>query len=348
MVVLAETRETDAAVRAALRARAYEIAGEIAGAPPDDVVLAPPRTVPKTSSGKIRRTAAKDLYENGRIDAAQRALWRQLLRLALAGVIPQTRRLAHIVADLLYASWWWTIVAFGFLLGWTAVMVLPRLEWRWAAIRAISRAALVALGVPISTRDIDRVPRGNAILVFNHSSYADALVLSALLPGEPAFVAKKELAGQTVAGSALRRLHTLFIERFDVAGSLSDAKMITAAARQGRDLVFFPEGSFTRRAGLSAFYLGAFKVAAESDLFVYPGVIRGTRSMLRGDQWFPRWSPISVDIYDPIAPDGTDFESVVRLRDAVRNVMLAHCDEPDLGESVKPTPPRAASGDIHR
>jgi 1-acyl-sn-glycerol-3-phosphate acyltransferase len=80
--------------------------------------------------------------------------------------------------------------------------------------------------------------------------------------------------------------------------------------------VFFSEGSFTRRAGLSAFYLGAFKVAAESNLFVYPGVIRGTRSMLRGDQWFPRWSPIGIDIYDPIAPVGTDFESVVRFRDA--------------------------------
>jgi 1-acyl-sn-glycerol-3-phosphate acyltransferase len=336
VVVLAETRETDVAARAALRGRAYEVASEIAGAPPDEVVLAPPRTVPKTSSGKIRRTAAKELYESGRIGAAQRSLWWQLVRLALAGVTPQARRLAHIVADLLYASWWWTIVAVGFLLGWTAVMVLPRLEWRWATVRAISRAALAALGVTVSTRDIDRVPRGNAILVFNHSSYVDALVLSALLPAEPAFVAKKELARQTFAGSALRRLDTLFVERFDVAASLSDAKTLAAAARQGRPLVFFPEGSFTRRAGLSAFYLGAFKVAAESNLFVYPGVIRGTRSMLRGDQWFPRWSPISVDICGPIAPVGTDFESVVRLRDAVRNVMLGRCGEPDLGELVKP------------
>jgi len=348
VIVLGETRETDVAARAALRARAYEIASEIAGAAPDEVVLAPPRTVPKTSSGKIRRTAAKELYESGQIGAAQRSLWWQLLRLSLAGVGPQARRFVRIVTDFLYAGWWWTIVAFGFLCGWTAVMVLPRLEWRWAAVRVISRAALMALGVPVSTRDINRVPRGNAILVFNHSSYADALVLSALLPGETAFVAKKELAGQTIAGSALRRLDTLFIERFDVAGSLSDAKMLIAAAHQGRNLVFFPEGSFTRRAGLSAFYLGAFKVAAESNLFVYPGVIRGTRSMLRGDQWFPRWSPIRVDIYDPIAPIGTDFESVVRLRDAVRRVMLKRCGEPDLGELVKPTPPQATSGDSHR
>lgn len=341
MVVLAETRETDAAARTALQARVYELTSDIAGAPPDEVVLAPPQTVPKTSSGKIRRSSARELYETGRLGAAQQTLSWQLLRLVFASVRPQLHRFAHIATDVLYAGWWWTIVAFGSLVGFTAVMGLPRLRWRWAAVRFISRAALAVLGVPVSRRGIGRLPYGDAILVFNHSSYSDALVLSAVLPGEPTFVAKKELAGQIFAGPALRRLGTLFIERFDVAGSLSDAELITAAARQGRNLVFFPEGSFTRQAGLSAFFLGAFKVAAQSHLCVYPGVIRGTRSMLRGDQWFPRWSPISVEICDPIAPMGTDFSSVVQLRDAARNVILARCGEPDLGELLKPAAPRS-------
>jgi len=59
VVIVAETRETDPAARAALHARAQEVAASIAGSPPDEIVLAPPRTVPKTSSGKIRRSAAK-------------------------------------------------------------------------------------------------------------------------------------------------------------------------------------------------------------------------------------------------------------------------------------------------
>ncbi len=75
VVILAETRETDPAARAALQVRAQEVAGGIAGTPPDEIVLAPPRTVPKTSSGKIRRSAAKELYESGRIRrAATRAV----------------------------------------------------------------------------------------------------------------------------------------------------------------------------------------------------------------------------------------------------------------------------------
>jgi hypothetical protein len=83
-------------------------------------------------------------------------------------------------------------------------------------------------------------------------------VLAGVLPGEPAIVAKRELSGQLVAGPLLRRLGIPFVERYDVSGSLADAQALIDLAREGRTLVFFPEGTFTRRAGLSAFYLGAF------------------------------------------------------------------------------------------
>jgi 1-acyl-sn-glycerol-3-phosphate acyltransferase len=343
VVVLAETRETDPAARAELQARAQEIAGDIAGTPPDEIVLAPPRTVPKTSSGKIRRSAAKELYESGQIGAPQRALWRQILRLSFAGIGPQFRRLYALLREALYAIWWWIVVASSFVLAWFAVMMLPRLDWRWHAVRAIASAALAAIGVPVSVTGVDGIPRGNAILAFNHSSYMDALVLSAVLPGEPLYVVKRELAGQIFAGPFLRRLGALFVERYDVSTSLADTEAIIAAARQGRNIVYFPEGTFTRRSGLSAFYLGAFKVAAEAGLPVLPGIIRGTRSMLRSDQWFPRWTPLRIQIEDAIKPSGTDFASLLELRDAVRKVILAHCGEPDLGELVKPAASPAAA-----
>jgi len=175
------------------------------------------------------------------------------------------------------------------------------------------------------------------MLIFNHSSYMDALVLSAILPGEPVYVVKRELASQIFAGPFLRRLGALFVERYDISASLTDTEAVIGAARQGRNVVFFPEGTFTRRPGLSEFYLGAFKVAAQADLPVFPGIIRGTRTMLRSDQWFPRWTPLNIRIEAPVAPSGTDFASLVRLRDAVRQVVLAYCGEPDIGELVKPS-----------
>jgi 1-acyl-sn-glycerol-3-phosphate acyltransferase len=194
------------------------------------------------------------------------------------------------------------------------------------------------MGVPFAIHGVEKIPAQGAVLVFNHSSYMDALALAATLPGEPAIVAKRELAQLLVAGPILRRLAIPFVERYDVSASLTDAAALATLAHEGRLLVFFPEGTFTRRAGLSGFYLGAFKVAAEANLPVLPGIIKGTRTMLRSDQWFPRHAAISIEIGDPVLPSGTDFRSIVLLRDEVRQSMLLRCGEPDLEELVKPEP----------
>ncbi len=114
----------------------------------------------------------------------------------------------------------------------------------------------------------------------------DALAVAAALPGTPTYVVKKELAGQMFAGPLLRRLGALFLDRFEVTDSLTDLEGAQAAAQSNRLLVFFPEGTFTRRAGLSGFYLGAFKVAAQANLPVVPGILRGTRRCCAANNGF--------------------------------------------------------------
>lgn len=133
----------------------------------------------------------------------------------------------------------------------------PRLAL--GSVRALARTGFWAMGIPVSVIGIDRIPRGGAVLAFNHASYVDAFVVAATIRGAPAYVAKKELADQAFVGPLLRRLGVLFLDRYAVAESLADLEAVTAAGRQGRVLVFFPEGTFTRRAGLSGFYLGAFQ-----------------------------------------------------------------------------------------
>jgi hypothetical protein len=59
--------------------------------------------------------------------------------------------------------------------------------------------------------------------------------------------------------------------------------------------------------------------------------------MLRSDQWFPRWTPLNIRIEEAVTPSGTDFASLLRLLDAVRQIVLTHCGEPDIGELVKPS-----------
>ena len=213
-----------------------EAVTDIAGTPPDEVVLDPPRSQPKTSSGKIRRSAARELYETGRIGEPRRAAWRQVLRLSLAGVGTKAARLATVVGKTLYAGWWWIVMALAYVAAWSAVMLLPRLAWRWHAVRGLARAALGATGIPVSIEGLSRLPKGNAVAVFNHLSYMDVLVLSSVLPEEPAYVARSEFAGHFFIGPFMRGLGTVFVERFDTGASLADTEKAISAARQGRML----------------------------------------------------------------------------------------------------------------
>jgi acyl-CoA synthetase (AMP-forming)/AMP-acid ligase II len=106
-IVMAETAEKGPEQRRQLQARARDVATDILGTPPDDVVLLPPQTVPKTSSLKIRHGAARELYLSGQTVWAHHGLYRQLLRLALAAVVPRLRQLIRQGGTLLYAGWWW-------------------------------------------------------------------------------------------------------------------------------------------------------------------------------------------------------------------------------------------------
>jgi 1-acyl-sn-glycerol-3-phosphate acyltransferase len=245
-------------------------------------------------------------------------------------------RLRRLLAEACYAAWWWFALGCGLALGAPAVLLLPSLPWRWAAVRGLARAVLAATGIRPAAEGA--IPRAGALLMVNHASYADALVLAAILPGEPVYVAKREFAEQRLVGALLRRLDALFVDRLDLAGGQRDIDRLVAAAREGRLLVVFPEGTFTRRPGLSEFFLGAFKVAAEANVPVVPAALRGTRSLLRAGQWFPRRTPVSLTVGEPIMPTGTDLASVVRLREAVRAAILSRCGEPDLAELVKPQP----------
>jgi 1-acyl-sn-glycerol-3-phosphate acyltransferase len=168
------------------------------------------------------------------------------------------------------------------------------------------------------------------MIAVNHASYLDAVILAAIIPGEPSFVAKIELAGQLIAGPFLRRLGTIFVRRTDPRGGIEDTASTLAAARAGERIITMPEGTFTRMPGLLGFHLGAFLIAAQAGIPVIPVTLRGTRSILRGEQWLPRPGAVHVHISQALVPDGNDFAAAVRLRDAARAAILKQCGEPDL------------------
>jgi 1-acyl-sn-glycerol-3-phosphate acyltransferase len=331
VIVLAETRETEPTSLALLRQRIEEAVAPLLDAPPDEVVIGPPHTVPKTSSGKLRRAFARELFESGRLALRPQPLWRQILGLSVAGLGPQLRRATRTLSEYLYAGWWWSVVILMGAVLWPALLLIPRSSSRWALMHRAARAAFRLMGIRLDVTGTWPKTTG-VVIVSNHASYLDGLVLAAVIPGEPAFIAKKELEPQFFAGPFLRQLGALFVDRADPEGGVEDVNKALDAAQAGRMLVFLPEGTFTRAPGLLPFRLGAFVIAARQDLSVLPITLRGTRSILRSDQWFPRLGAASVTIGPLYAPDGSDFDAAVRLRDKVRGEILANCGEPDAVE----------------
>jgi acyl-CoA synthetase (AMP-forming)/AMP-acid ligase II len=92
LVVLAETRLQAASELAELEKAIREATLEVLDLPPDEVVLAPPHAIPKTSSGKIRRSATRALFEANALGEQQQSLWWQIVRLEVASVFNRLRR----------------------------------------------------------------------------------------------------------------------------------------------------------------------------------------------------------------------------------------------------------------
>ena len=218
--------------------------------------------------------------------------------------------------------------------------VLPGIHRRRAAGRAAARTVLWLAGMPLTVRHLERIPAGQCVVVCNHASYLDGIVLTAALPARFGFVIKREMAAVPLAGLVLKRLGSEFVERFDRQRGAADARRMLRNARNGHSLAFFPEGTFTRIPGLLKFHTGAFASAARAGCPVVPAVVRGTRRALPPRGALPLPGPLELQILAPLAPPPVVSDKAApELRDRARAAILTALGEPDLtccGDTARP------------
>ncbi len=214
------------------------------------------------------------------------------------------------------------------------LLLMPSLPRRRALVRSAARAVLKLTGTRVSVRGLDHIVTP-CIVVANHESYLDGVVLQAVLPTNFSFIIKREMASVPLAGTLLRRIGAEFVERQDRQRSARDARRLMRSAAQGQALAFFPEGTFGAEVGLRRFHIGAFAAAARAQLPVVPIAISGTRACLPPDHILPRPGNVEVAVLGmiavPAAADATEeFERAPRMRDAARAALLEALHIPDL------------------
>jgi 1-acyl-sn-glycerol-3-phosphate acyltransferase len=338
LVLVAETRERDPARRSALEQAVRTRATDILGLPPDEIVLAPPRAVPKTSSGKLRRGETRERWQAGRLLGATPPPPWQLVRVGAAGLAARGKRLVRHLPERLYAGYAWLLFLLIAPWVWLGIMLSPRPDWAWALIRGGIRLLRLLALIPfeVSGREQLPAPGERFIIASNHQSYLDAMALAVAIGRPIAFVAKAELAANPLVRLPLARLGTVFVERFDLLRSAADAERFSAALRQSKILCFFPEGTFRTEPGLLPFRMGAFLAAAQARVPLLPVTLRGTRELMCGRRFFPRRGRALVEIGRPLMPAGSDWESAVRLRDAARGFIASRDQEPDTQRTGQP------------
>jgi len=327
LVVVAETRSRDAGERERMREAIVDRVVDAVGLPPDTVVIAGPGAVLKTSSGKIRRSATRDAYLSGALDRPGPSVTRQWLRLVAGEARLALGRAARGAAALAFALQAGALMAALLPPLGIGVLLARRPRTVDVATRWWCRTVLRLAGCGPDVSGLERLPRGAAVLVANHSSYLDVVALVAALPLDLRFVAKRELLSAPLVGAILRKAGHLTVDRTDLSRGVADAARVTAAVRGGAVVCVFPEGTFVGRPGLLPFRLGAFKTAVEARCPVVPVAIAGTREVLPAGTWRPRPGRIAVAALPPIDVAGEGWREIVRLRDAARAAIAAVVEE---------------------
>jgi 1-acyl-sn-glycerol-3-phosphate acyltransferase len=341
LIVVAETRETARSVSDGIASAIVERVDACVGMPPDVVELVGPHTVPKTSSGKIRRDACRTLYLQGRLARRPSPVWLQWVKIVAASGQDWIHLSIRQVVGIAYGGYAWMVFLALLILGWFVITLVPSGRGYRRAnqiLRLLCRAWLWSVGLTPKVEgqqnliQIQRCREQNEplLVVSNHASYLDPIVLAATIPFKLRFVVKREAFHWPVIGSFLRRCGAIAILRNNPSSASDESRKIILALREGAAVHIFPEGTFTAHAGVRPFQMGGFKAALETGSQVVPVALSGTRKVLRDGKWLASWGRIRVVVSPPLRTRSADWAGMVRIRDDARAEILKQCGENSL------------------
>ncbi len=342
LVVVAETRERDAARRGLISSAITELVTQGLGLPPDRVELIPPGSIPKTSSGKLRREETKQLYLAGTLSASRAPAWLQIARLGTKGALRNVARefVARVKRglEILYGVYFGVVFLLWIVPVWAIVHFIRdhRAAGRFASAALKILFGLVGCRVTVIGKEYMDTP-GAKIFASNHTSYFDVLPLMFGLGVPYRFVAKMEVGRMPFIGTFLKQMGHLKFDRTDAESRLRQAQEIEEFLRNGESVFVFPEGTFTKEDGVRPFQLGAFKAAAATGAPILPVSLAGTRKFLRDGTYLPRPGNVTITLSPPIYPrtangaddtaDASGWHELIRLRDAARDAIVRHSGE---------------------
>jgi 1-acyl-sn-glycerol-3-phosphate acyltransferase len=158
------------------------------------------------------------------------------------------------------------------------------------------------------------------MILLNHQSLLDIIVMDATYPKDLAWVAKKEIADMPFFGQILTLPRMIIVDREDkksLVKLLSDTKK---RLEEGRVIAMFPEGTRGDGKKLLPFKMGARFVASKLNLKVQPVVIVNSRRILDSLDFTARSGTVKIIYLDPVDP-ASDKQWYQKLHEDMQKVL---------------------------
>ena len=160
------------------------------------------------------------------------------------------------------------------------------------------------------------------VLVTNHVSWIDVLVLAAFVPGRYVFVAKKEVEKIPVFGAAVRACGHIYIDRGDKTRALASLDIARKRLEEAAPtVIIFPEGTRSNTGELGPFKKGAFVLAIQTGASVVPAAIFGSREVMKRGSFLINAGIVRVYFGEPIQVGGYSMASRSKLTHRAQQVV---------------------------
>ncbi len=160
-------------------------------------------------------------------------------------------------------------------------------------------------------------PRRPYVVVSNHESFADILLISHL-PWEMKWMSKAELFRLPVLGWDMWLAGDIPVRRTSVRSGLEAMHRCRDVLRQRVSVIIFPEGTRSSTGEMLPFKNGAFRLAIEAGVPILPLAVVGTGTALPKHDWRLGRSEAEVRVLPPLETSGLTLKDVPALKARAR------------------------------
>ena len=188
-------------------------------------------------------------------------------------------------------------------------------------VRGWAKFWLFIVGMPVTVKGV--MPEGRKfVIVANHISYLDTLVIFPAISSYFRPLGKKEITSIPVLGFIYRQV-VILVDRSSAMSRAKSMRLMWRSLRKEGNIMIFPEGTFNETgAPLKTFYDGAFRLALTSQVAVLPLIFPDTNERWHYSGWWKIWPGRNRAVFlPPVEVEGMDMDQLPALKQLVYQQM---------------------------